>query len=74
MNEIYRYNPNAKYIPKQWPGGINLSRHVIYVNQDQYVRFDFPDIFSDYEIILEKDWWSLSNKLFYQLQIESLQN
>ena len=34
----------------------------------QYVTVDFPDIFSDYRIILGKDWWSLSNDLFYQLQ------
>ena len=60
MNEIYRYNPNAKYTPKQWLGGINLSKHMqIYVNQHEYVRFEFPDIFTDYKIIIAKDWWAL---------------
>ena len=34
-------------------GGINLSKHMqIYVNQHEYVTFDFPDIFSDYKIII----------------------
>ena len=64
MNEIYRFNPDARYSPKQYPGGIDLSSHMqIYVNEYQYVTVDFPDIFSDYKIILGKDWWSLPNEL-----------
>ena len=47
MNKIYRYNPNAEYIPKQWPGGIDLSgTHMqIYVNEYEYVMLDVSPIF-----------------------------
>ena len=72
MNPIYKLNLKAGYSPKQWPGGIDLSRHVIYVNQHQYVTLDFPDIFSDYKIIVGRDYWPMPNKLFYQLQMRPL--
>ena len=69
MDEIYRFNPDARYSPKQYPGDINSLSHMrVYVNEYQYVTVDFPDIFSDYKIILGKDLWSLLNDLFYQLQ------
>ena len=70
MNEIYRFNPDARYSPKQWPGGINLSTHMqIYVNEYQYVTVDFPNIFSDYQMERLNDWWPMPNKLFYKLQM-----
>ena len=49
---------------------VSIYRRIcrIYVNEYQYVTVDFPDIFSDYKIILGKDWWPISNNLFYRLQ------
>ena len=69
MNKIYRFNPDVRYSPKQYPGGIDLSTHMqIYVNDNEYVMLDFPDIFASYRVILGRDLWPMPNKLFYQLQ------
>ena len=50
---IYTYNPKVKYTPQNWSGGgINLSKNRIYVNNNQYIDLQFPDIFEKYKIIL----------------------
>ena len=67
MMNIYKYNPQAKYTPKQYAGGINLSKHRIYVNDKQYVDLKFPSIFEDYDIVRYKDEWTLSNTEAAQL-------
>ena len=67
MMNIYKYNPQAKYIPKQYAGGINLSKHRIYVNDKQYIDLNFLSIFEDYKIIRYKDEWKISNELAAQL-------
>ena len=64
---IYKYNPQAKYTPKQYAGGINLSKNRIFVNNRQYIDLNFPDIFEDYNIVRNRDEWELSNQLAAQL-------
>ena len=55
---------NAVCKPKLYLNGIDLTNHLIFVNENQFVRLHFPDIFSDYLIIRDKDKSSLPNKLF----------
>ena len=68
MMSIYKYNPNAKYTPKNWVGDShNLSKNRFYVNDRQCVNLKFPDIFEDYNIVRNKDEWKLSNTEAAQL-------
>ena len=67
MRSIYKLNRNAIYTPKQYAGGINLSKNRIYVNDKQYIDLKFPSIFEGYNNVRYKDEWTLSNTEAAQL-------
>ena len=48
-------------------GGIDLSKHKIYINETEYFQSLLPDIFSEYDIVRGVDQWALPNDLFLKL-------
>ena len=64
---IYKYIPHTEYTVTFSSGGLDLSNYDIYINNTQSFQSLLPDIFNDYDIIREKDEWSLPNDLFLKL-------
>ena len=67
MADIYKYNPKAHYTPSMSSGGISLDKYMIYIDEHQYISLDFPDVFKDYKIVVNKDAWKLGMNLFNEL-------
>ena len=64
---IFKYVPNVEYKVHFSSGGIDLSKHKIYINETEYFQSLLPDIFSEYDIVRGVDQWALPNDLFLKL-------
>ena len=63
---VYKYMPNIEYKVNFSSGGIEMSKHKIYVNETQFFEPNFSNIFEEYEID-KNDSWSMPNKLFLKM-------
>ena len=62
---VYKYVPNIEYKVNFSSGGIEMSKHKIYVNETQYFEPNFSNIFEAYEIT-KNDSWSMPNRTISQ--------